>query len=113
MTTTFDINKVLNNFKDELVELAKANFSAADLQAAKQDAQKFVDDNKDKLEKYLTLLNNHQIDEDEFKSLVGGLKDLAAMQALSTAGVQAAKIQKFVTRALDLLIGAAFKSIPI
>ena len=110
---TFDFTKVWESLKDEIIQLAKTNFSQQDLQAALDDGKKFLDNNKNKLEQYLTQLNNHEIDEAEFKDLVGGLKALAQMTALHQAGVQAAKIQKFTTRAIDLLIGAAFKSIPI
>jgi len=89
-----------------VVDIAKAE--AADyLQQATDDGQKFLDDSKDKLIKWTKMLNDGELDQAEFASLVRGQKDLAAMHALKQAGMAAVRIDRIRVAVIDLIITAA------
>ena len=105
-----DFTKFLADLEKQLVELAK-NMFTENWQAAVKDGQDFLDNSKEKLKKYLLLLNNGDIDQDDFQSLVAGLSDLAKMEMLKQAGLKAAQIDKFRIKVLALIIDAAFKFI--
>ncbi len=93
-----------------VVDIAKAE--AADyLQQATDDGQKFLDDSKDKLIKWTKMLNDGELDQAEFASLVRGQKDLAAMHALKQAGMAAVRIDRIRVAVIDLIITAAGASI--
>ncbi|MFZ5449703.1 MAG: hypothetical protein ACOZFS_13810 [Thermodesulfobacteriota bacterium] len=106
-----EFDKFLQDLKEGMAQLAKDNFGKKNWQAALQDGQAFLEKSKADLQRWLKMLNNKEITQEEFKSLVEGLKDLAAMEALKQAGLKAAKIDKFRTQAINLLIDTAFKII--
>ena len=106
----FEFDKFLADLKEQMTQLAKREFKE-NWQAAMKDGQDFLDNSKDKLQKYLKMLNNHEIDQDEFKSLAGHLGVQAEMEMLKQAGLKAARIDQFRTQAINLVISAAFKFI--
>jgi hypothetical protein len=105
-----EFDKFLADLEKQLAELAKSTFKE-NWQAAVKDGQDFLDQSKAKLQKYLKMLNNGEIDQDEFKSLAAGLSDLAEMEMLKQAGLKAAQIDQFRTQVINLVIDAAFKFI--
>jgi uncharacterized protein YecA (UPF0149 family) len=105
-----DFEKFLQSLKDQILQLAKDTVKE-NWQAAVQDGQNIVDKNEAKLQKWLTMLNNGDLDQEEFTFLCGGLKDLAEMEALRQAGLKAAQIDKFRTQLFALIIDAGFKFI--
>jgi hypothetical protein len=105
-----DFTKFLADLEKQLAELAK-NMFKENWQAAVKDGQDFLDTSKEKLQKYLLLLNNGDIDQDDFQSLIAGLSDLARMEMLKQAGLKAAQIDKFRIQVLALIIDVAFKII--
>jgi len=105
-----EFDKFMADLKKQMGELAK-NMFKENWQAATKDGQAFLDNSKDKLQKYLTMLNEGKIKEDEFKSLAAGLGDLAQMEMLKQAGLKAAQIDQFRISAVNLLIDTAFKFI--
>jgi hypothetical protein len=106
----FDFNKFLADLEKQLVELAKNTFQE-NWQAAVKDGLDFLENSQVKLEKYLLLLNNGDIDQDDFQSLIAGLSDLARMEMLEQAGLKAAQIDKFRIQLLAVIIDVAFKFI--
>jgi hypothetical protein len=106
-----EFDKFYASLKEEMAQLVKKDFGKKNWQAALQDGQEFLDKSKADLQRWLKMLNNGEISTEEFKSLVEGLKDLAPMELLRQAGLKAAKIDKFRTQAINLLIDTAFKFI--
>ena len=105
-----DFEKFMADLKKQMGELAKSMFKE-NWQAATEDGLDFLDNSKDKLQKYLKMLNDGEIDQDEFKSLTAGLGDLAKMEMLKQAGLEAARIDQFRISAINLLIDTAFRFI--
>ncbi len=105
-----EFDKFLTDLEKQMAELAKNTFKE-NWQAAMKDGQDFLNNSKTKLQKYLNLLNNGDIDQDDFKSLAAGLSDLAEMEMLKQAGLKAAQIDKFRAQVISLVIDAAFKFI--
>jgi hypothetical protein len=102
-----DFEKFMADLKKQMGELAKSMFKE-NWQAATKDGLDFLDNSKDKLQKYLEMLNSGEIDQAEFKSLAAGLGDLAKMEVLQQAGLEAARIDQFRISAINLLIDTAF-----
>lgn len=77
---------------------------------AKDDTRNFLNQSKQQLQQWTTQLALGQLSKLEFEVLVGGLKDLAALRALTQAGIAAAAIQRFRDALITLVIDAAFKT---
>jgi hypothetical protein len=107
-----DFQKLWQDLKEQITQLAKATVEE-NWQAAMQDGKDIVDKNEAKLQKWLTMLNQGQIDKEEFEFLCGGLKNLAEMEALRQAGLKAAQIDKFRTQLFALIIDTGFKFIKV
>jgi hypothetical protein len=105
-----DFPKLWQDLIGQITQLAKDTVKE-DWQAALQDGKDIVDKNEAKLQKWLTMLNQGQIDKEEFEFLCGGLKNLAEMEALKQAGLKAAQIDKFRTQLFALIIDTGFKFI--
>jgi len=109
-----DFNKIFDNIKDQVGTEAQTDLKEFSDQG-KQDAQAFLDQSRERLEKWMQLLANKQIDEDEFGWLVESQKAAAQMVALQKANAGNMQIEKFrdsvfqiiVTTAVPALIAAA------
>jgi hypothetical protein len=107
-----DFQKLWKEIKEHLTQLAKDTVKE-NWQAAVQDGKDIVDKNEEKLQKWLTMLNQGQLDKEEFEFLCGGLKNLAEMEALKQVGLKAAQIDKFRTELFTLIIDTGFKFIKV
>ncbi len=107
-----DIHKLWQELIAQITQLAKDTLKA-NWQDALKDGKDIVDKNGAKLQKWLTLLNQGQIDKEEFEFLCGGLKNLAEMEALKQAGLKVAQIDKFRTQLFALIIDTSFKFIKL
>ena len=77
----------------------------------KQDAQAFLEQSRDRLEKWMQLLADKQIDEDEFAWLVESQKAAAQMEALRKANAGTMQIEKFRDSALQIVAKTAITAI--
>jgi len=77
-----DFNKIFDNIKDQVGAQAQTDLKEFSDQG-KQDAQAFLDQSRDRLEKWMQLLADKQIDEDEFGWLVESQKAAAQMGRLA------------------------------
>jgi hypothetical protein len=105
-----DINQILNDIKGQLGPLAEQNVKEFAAEA-KQDAEAFLAESKSKLAKWVQLLAQGQIDQDEFQLLVESQKGIAAMRALSEANAGTVRIEKFRDSVFDLVIKTAVNAI--
>ena len=77
---------------------------------AQDDTRAFLAQSKQQLQDWTTQLALGQLSKLEFEVLVGGLKDLATLRALTQAGIAAADAQRFRDALITLVIDAAFKT---
>lgn len=105
-----DINQILNDIKDQLAPLAEENVKEFAAQA-KQDAEAFLAESKEKLTKWMQLLASGQIDQDEFGLLVNSQKAVASMRALRDANAGAIRIEKFRDSVFNVIVTTAVKAI--
>jgi hypothetical protein len=105
-----DFNKIFNDMKDQLGAEAETDLKGFADQG-KQDAQAFLDQSRDRLEKWMQLLADKQIDEDEFRWLVESQKAAAQMAALQKANAGSMQIEKFRDSVFQITVNAAVTAI--
>ena len=105
-----DFNKIFSDIKDQIGAEAKTDLKEFSDQG-KQDAQAFLDQSRDRLEKWMQLLADKQIDEDEFSWLVESQKAAAQMEALRKANAGAMQIEKFRDSVFQITVNAAVTAI--
>ena len=105
-----DFNKVFQNIKDQVGAEAETDLKQFSDQG-KQDAQAFLDQSRDRLEKWMQLLADKQIDEAEFGWLVESQKAAAQMEALRKANAGTVQIEKFRDSALQIVAKTAITAI--
>jgi hypothetical protein len=91
-----------------VVNIAKGDLKNF-LTQAKGDADQFLTATKEDLKTWTKQLADGDLTKDEFEFLVRGKEDLAAMHALTEAGIAAVQIQAFRDALIDLVIDTAFK----
>lgn len=101
-----DFNKIFDNIKDQVGAEAQTGLKEFSDQG-KQDAQAFLDQSRGRLEKWMQLLADKQIDEDEFAWLVESQKAAAQMEALRKANAGTMKIEQFRDSVLQIVVKTA------
>ena len=105
-----DFNQIFNDIKNQVGAEAKTDLKEFSDQG-KQDAQAFLEQSRDRLEKWMQLLADKQIDEDEFGWLVESQKAAAQMEALRKANAGQMQIEKFRDSVFQITINAAASAI--
>jgi hypothetical protein len=105
-----DFNKIFNDIKDQVGTEAQTDLKEFSDQG-KQDAEAFLDQSRDRLEKWMQLLADKQIDEDEFGWLVESQKGAAEMAALQKANAGTMKIEQFRDSVLQTIVTTAVPAI--
>jgi hypothetical protein len=93
---------------DGAKELAKQIFDGLE-DNAKDDAKAFLKKYENDLRRWTKMLANREITEHDFTDLVQAKKALAEIHALTQAGVTLARLERFRSGLIDLVIDAAFK----
>jgi len=101
-----DFDEFVGALKDEIVDLAETHLDEV-RDRALRDAEQFLDDSRDDLERWTRLMEEGKLSEEDVASLVRGKKDLAKMKALKQAGLTAAEIDRFRNALLDRIVGTA------
>jgi hypothetical protein len=98
-----ELNNALDEIKDNAVQDAKNEFQQL-LSEAKGSSEEFIRDNSARVEQWVVMLNNGEIDKEEFDDLIADQK-LVAEQFVNTQaiGVQARQ-QRLTLQLLDLTI---------
>lgn len=96
--------------QDGLKTLAKNTVQDA-LDQAEADAKAFVKDSEESLRRWGDALAQGKITKEDFEYLVGGQKDLAKMHALKAIGVTQARLERFRTGLISLIVSSAFDAI--
>lgn len=101
-----DFNKIFDNIKGQVGAQAQTGLKEFSDQG-KQDAQAFLDQSRGRLEKWMQLLADKQIDQDEFAWLVESQKAAAQMEALRKANAGTMKIEQFRDSVLQIVVKTA------
>jgi len=103
---TFNFDAFLDAAKKGVVDVAKTE--AFDyLQDAQSDGNAFLESTKQDLLVWTQQLADGLLSQEEFEFLVKGQKDLAKMEALTQAGVGAAKIEAVRSGVINAVLTAA------
>jgi hypothetical protein len=105
-----NFNKVFDDIKDQVGGLAERDLKDFSSQG-KQDGEAFLTQSRDKLEKWMQLLANKKIDEDEFRWLVESQKAAAQMEALRNANAGTMQIEKFRDSLLQIVVKTAITAV--
>ena len=105
-----DFNKVFNDIKDQVGAEAETGLKEFSDQG-KQDAEAFLDQSRSRLEKWMELLADKQIDQDEFGWLVESQKAAAEMAALQKANAGTMQIEQFRDSVLQTIVKTAIPAI--
>ena len=105
-----DFNKVFNDIKNQVGAEAETDLKEFSDQG-KQDADAFLDQSRTRLEKWMQLLADKQIDEDEFGWLVESQKAAAEMAALQKANAGTMQIEQFRDSVLQTIVKTAIPAI--
>ena len=105
-----DFNKVFNDIKDQVGAEAETGLKEFSDQG-NQDAEAFLDQSRSRLEKWMELLADKQIDQDEFGWLVESQKAAAEMAALQKANAGTMQIEQFRDSVLQTIVKTAIPAI--
>jgi hypothetical protein len=105
-----DFNSLFAQLKTEIINLAKENFHDLIGEAA-SDGTTLLHTIDDDLRKYTQELKDGDIDEDGFKLLLLGDKDLVEMSALTQAGLAQAKADAFKTELFNAITNTVLAAI--
>jgi hypothetical protein len=98
-----EFDNALNQIKDNSVQDAKSEFQQL-LSEAKGSSQSFIRDNSARVEQWIVMLGNGEIDKEEFDDLIADQK-LAAEQFVNTQAIGAqTRQQRLTLQLLDLTI---------
>jgi len=101
-----NFNKVFDDIKDQVGGLAVKDLKDFSNQG-KEDAETFLAQSRGKLEKWMQLLADKKIDQDEFRWLVESQKAAAQMEALRKANAGTMQIEKFRDSVLQIVVKVA------
>lgn len=106
-----DIDPILKAIEEQAKILAEKLFRQYSHQAV-NDVRNFLQQSNDNLNRWTEELHNHQLNHDDFRSLVRGQLDVAEMRALKQAGLAQVQIDTFTDGLLDIIVSAALSAIP-
>jgi hypothetical protein len=101
-----NFNKVFDDIRDQVGAEAEKDLKDFSSQG-KQDADAFLIQSRGKLEKWMQLLAEKKIDEDEFRWLVESQKAVAQMEKLRKANAGTMQIEKFRDSVLQIVVKIA------
>lgn len=112
MSLSGNWDEFVNSVQEGLKTLAKNTVQDA-LGQAEKDAKAFIEDSEQAIRRWGDALAQGKITKDDFEYLVGGQKDLAKMHALKAVGLAQARLERFRTGLISLVVSSAFDAIGI
>ncbi len=92
--------------QDGARELARETFDDY-LDDARNDARSFIANCEDDLRRWINMLEQGDLDQQEFSDLVNGQKSLAQIHLLTQKGIALTKLERFRSGLIDLVINTA------
>ena|ERR1700730_6795185 len=103
-----DFDAFLEAVKNGVTNLAKQTLKDG-VDDAKADLNDFEIKAKEDWKRWTVALANGQMSQSDFEGLLKGQAALAQMEALTAAGIAAARIQRFRDAVINIVIDSAFK----
>lgn len=97
----------VNTLKKEAKELANETFDGFE-DEVKADAEAFIEKSKVNLKRWTKLLEQGEINEEDFSDLVNAKKALAEMFALRQSGLALIRLERFRKGFINLVVDTAF-----
>jgi|CXWL01.1.fsa_nt_gi hypothetical protein len=107
---TFKFDQFIETVKTGTAEIARQEASRF-VDEVRRDGMSFLSDSQVMLMRWTDQLAKGTLEKDDFEFLVKGLRDLAKMQALTEAGLAAAKIDRIRVAIERLIVDSAMKLI--
>ncbi|CAM1359837.1 conserved hypothetical protein [Tenacibaculum sediminilitoris] len=98
-----DFEKILQELKNTLTSLFNNKYSEFSKES-KKDIELFLNESKDKLERWTSLLAQEKLTLDDFEWLVKSQKDLFQLKALQAAGISAISLGHFKNKIINTII---------
>lgn len=103
-----DLERFLDEAKSGVTALLK-EFVTRQALDTKLVAKSLIDRSAEDLKRWTTLLTQGQITEDDYRSLVRGIRGLAEMTALKQLGLGKARLDELKGRIVDTIVGSALR----
>ncbi|WP_103026774.1 hypothetical protein [Salinibacter altiplanensis] len=101
-----NVDAFFDALRDEITDLAETHLQEMQ-EAALKDGEAFLNQTRDDLERWSRLLEQGELSQEEFESLVRGQKDLVEMEALKQAGLAAVRAEQFRDALINRIVGTA------
>ncbi|MGG8496704.1 hypothetical protein ACQY1Q_09825 [Tenacibaculum sp. TC6] len=98
-----DFEKILQELKKSLILVFNDKFSEFSKES-KKDIELFLNESKDKLERWTSLLKQGKLTLDDFEWLVESQKDLFHLKALQAAGISKISLGHFKNKIVKTII---------
>lgn len=106
-----DLNAMFQDISNGVLQIVKQAAGQYASQAAK-DARAFLDAAKPRLGQWIQDLSDGKITKDQFEFQAAGLQDVAALAALTEAGLAAATLDAVRSKIVSCVIAAVSARIP-
>jgi hypothetical protein len=106
----FNVESLLEDIKNNAISSVKTDVKDF-LSETETDIKEFIVSQKNNIIKYAELLENKEINQDEFNDLMLGLKDLCQMKALEEKGIAIAKLDKIKSDIMDSIINTIISKV--
>ncbi len=103
-----DFEEILKKLKENLLKLVQDEYDDFK-DSGEEVVDDFLNNSKEKLEKWTNLLANKIITLEEYKWLLKSQKDLFEINALYSAGVSKIRINKFKNKAINTIVDVVVK----
>ncbi|MEW5675591.1 hypothetical protein ABGT15_04705 [Flavobacterium enshiense] len=107
-----DINKILKELKQELEIVLDAKYKELKPEL-ESEINEFLEDSKEKLERWLFLLNSSAISPEEFEWLLKSQQNLLTLQTLQTAGISKIKLNALKNTIFKVIFQTVLKVLVI
>ncbi|MDE1207914.1 hypothetical protein [Tenacibaculum larymnensis] len=98
-----DFEKILQELKNSLTFLFNDKYSEFSKES-KKDIELFLNESKDKLKRWTSLLAQGKLNLEDFEWLVESQKDLFKMKALQTAGISKISLGHFKNKVVKTIV---------
>ncbi|AZJ34136.1 hypothetical protein [Tenacibaculum singaporense] len=98
-----DFDKILQELKKSLVSLFSEKFNEFSKES-KKDIELFLNESKDKLERWTSLLAQGKLTVEDFEWLVESQKDLFKMKTLQAAGISKISLGHFKNKVVKTIV---------
>ena len=107
-----DFDDIFKTLQTEVETLAKSSLKKYTKEAI-DDGKKFLNDTKDNLKRWTTLLSQGTLTKQDYEWLILSQKDLAQMHALKQAGLSLGNVDQFKLSLLNVVVGTVLDKLKI